>query len=114
MKRAFTLVELLIVFAIIGIILAVVIPLFGRTPQMAQPAAPFGIETTSVKGAEAIDFQNGAGQCITVLEDIDNFGTWLASHRECEIICVAPLSTRYGDCNRTDALIIVYRRIARP
>ena len=119
MKRAFTMIEGMILVALLCLIAAVAIPAFSPKKQAEPPAAAFGmgeVTKASKRIVEDVDYQNAAGQYVAILGKIDTLGPWLASHHDCEIISMTAVSVEdesQRSSNPTTNIVIVYRRLSK-
>ena len=113
MKRAFTIVEMMIVVAIVAIIAAMIIPLCCKKEE---PKDVFemdkGTRKQSAVQVEVQEYENIAGQHVAILDGNESLGPWLATHKDCEIIGITGVARSGSSFNPTDGFIIVYRRAA--
>jgi prepilin-type N-terminal cleavage/methylation domain-containing protein len=105
MRRGLTLIEFLACLAVVAIIVAMFLPVIMRQPP--TPLVPPAQVST-----EAVDFQNSAGQSFAYIGG-DELAPWLSEHKDCEVVCLAPVCKNLGTANPTTHFVIVYRRLAQ-
>ena len=66
-----------------------------------------GCDEEAPKAPEKTVYQNSFNQFYEEVP-IDDWEAWLDNHKTCKIITLTSVARIYGDCNRTDHIMVFY------